>query len=198
MTFDTGIAVVQASEAVKDRHGTCVGYSILLASLLRADHLPSRLKMGYVYDGGVWGGHARVEVFLSGHWISLDAADYAPGPSDAARISAITKTGQRGGLENIGELAKLYGNIDIQVLSFTVHCKRYEVPMDAKDSTVEGNTFRNPWLGVTVSKPRSMTFTHLSEHWPDSTILQMERLTESRLPSATQRASFRMFQSCVR
>jgi hypothetical protein len=174
MTFDTGIAVAPASEVVKDRHGTCVGYSILLASLLRADHLPSRLKMGYVYDGGVWGGHAWVEVLLSGHWIPLDAAEYAPGPSDAARISAITMTGQSGGLEHIGELAKLYGNIDIQVLSFTVHGKRYSVPMDAKDSTVEGNTFRNPWLNVTVSKPPSMTFTHLSEHWPDTTILQME------------------------
>jgi hypothetical protein len=179
MTFDTGIAVVPASEVVKDRHGTCVGYSILLASLLRADHLPSRLKMGYVYDGGVWGGHAWVEVLLSGHWIPLDSAEYAPGPSDAARLSAITVTGRNGGLENIGELAKLYGNIDIKVSSFTVHGKKYRVPVDAKDFTIEGNTFHNPWLGVTVMKAPSVAFTHLLEHWPDTTILMMEQRGEA-------------------
>lgn len=46
MRFDPGIAVAPASEVVRDRLGTCMGYSILLASLARAAHVPARLKLG--------------------------------------------------------------------------------------------------------------------------------------------------------
>lgn len=47
MTFDAGIAFAPAAELARDRHGTCAGYAVLLASLLRAAHIPARLDMGW-------------------------------------------------------------------------------------------------------------------------------------------------------
>jgi hypothetical protein len=174
MTFDTGIAVAPASEIISNRRGTCVGYSILLASLLRAAHLPSRIKMGYVYDGGVWGGHAWAEVNIGGTWVGLDSAEYFPGSADAARFSAVTMTGKSGNLEGLGDLARLYGNLDVRVLAYTLYGKRHVVSPNAQGFALKGNRYSNPWIGLSVSKPSFMSYTHLDEHWPETTILQME------------------------
>ncbi|MFZ2054831.1 MAG: transglutaminase domain-containing protein, partial [Candidatus Aminicenantales bacterium] len=58
MTFDLGIAFAPATEIIRDKRGTCVGYATLLASLTRAAGIPSRIVLGYVYALGMFGGHA--------------------------------------------------------------------------------------------------------------------------------------------
>lgn len=174
MKFDPGIAIAPASEVVRNRRGTCFGYSMLLASLARAEGIPSRIRMGFVYAGGIWGGHAWVEVLNGDEWIPIDGALYSPGPADAARFSFFTSSLQEGTIAQVGELAKLYGNVDVQVLDYTIHGKRVVVPQEAKPFTITGNTYRNPWLGLTVQKPQSFSFAQLDAVWPDSTVVAMQ------------------------
>jgi hypothetical protein len=174
MKFDTGIAVASASEVARDRKGTCFGYSVLLGSLARAAGIPSRFRMGYVYVSGIWGGHAWVEVLVGGDWIPIDAAAYFPGPADAARFSAFTSSLEEGISTQIGALMQLNGNLDIQILEYTLRGRRTIVPVDAKPYVVNNNTYRSPWLGLTVVKPNSFQFTKLDAFWPDDTIVAME------------------------
>lgn len=171
MHFDMGIAVIPASEVARDRHGTCVGYAILLASLARADHIPSRIRMGYVYDHGIWGGHAWTELYVNGNWLPLDAAEYYPGPSDAARFSAIVTGALNGTIENLGDFAKITGSIEVRILDFTIAGQKVNVPADAQPFRIVSNSYENPWLGLRLNKPASMTFFDTDSHWPDDTLV---------------------------
>lgn len=174
MHFDTGIAIAPASEVVRDRHGTCMGYSILLASLARAANIPSRLKLGYVYDGGIWGGHAWVEVFIRGEWVAIDAAEYHPGIADAARIGAVTATGESGSVEGVGELGSLYSKVNIRTLNYRLASDTVEVGSQQKDHAIRGNEYNNPWLKIRVRKPAGAYFEDLDAHWPNPAVLTIK------------------------
>ncbi|MGA3212036.1 MAG: transglutaminase-like domain-containing protein [Terriglobales bacterium] len=174
MHFDLGIAVVPASEVARDRRGTCIGYAVLLGALARATGIPSRVRIGYAYADGSWGGHAWIDVLDGDSWVPLDSALYSPGPADAARISFFTTSLEEGTITQVGSLAKLAGNIDIQILEYTVNGKHVVVPDDAKPYVVEANTYRNSWMGLVVSKPTSFRFTKLDADWPDETVVAME------------------------
>lgn len=174
MTFDAGIAVAPASELIRDRHGTCLGYSILLASLARADGIPARIRVGYVYYQDIWGGHAWVEVHAGGHWLPLDATVYYPGPADPARIGADTETGASGTLSGAGELARLYGKVDVRTLAFRRGASSTEVAREDADHRLQGATYRNAWLGLTVTRPEGMAFADLDAHWPSNAVLSMQ------------------------
>jgi len=171
MHADMGIAIVPASEVAHDRHGTCMGYSILLASLARAVHIPSRIRMGYVYDHGIWGGHAWTELYIGGAWLPLDAAEYFPGPSDAARFSAIVTGAENGVIGNIGEFAKITGGIKVTILNYTVDGKAVTVPENAPAFHIVSDTYENPWLGLRLQRPPSMSFFDMDSHWPDDTVV---------------------------
>lgn len=173
MSFGMDVAIAPASEVVRDRRGTCIAYSVLLASLARAAAIPSRVRMGYVYADGAWGGHAWVEVLDGDQWIGLDGALYAPEAPDAARFSFLTSPLEEGTLSPRGA-AQLYGNVDIEILEYTVNGRQVVVPENAPAFAVDGDVYRNPWLGFTVTKPESFRFTKLSEVWPDNTIVAME------------------------
>ncbi len=126
--FDAGIAVAPASEVMRNRGGTCFGYLMLLGALTRAVGIPSRLQMGFVYTGGIWGGHAWVEVFQAGEWIPVDAALVSPGRADAARISFYSSSLEEGTIAGVGSLAQLYGNVGIEILAYTVNGSLSSVP----------------------------------------------------------------------
>jgi hypothetical protein len=130
--------------------------------------------MGYVYVSGIWGGHGWVEVLAGNEWIPIDAAAYYPGIADAARFSAFSSSLEEGISTQIGALMQLYGNLDIQILEYTLNGRRITVPEDAKAYAVESNTYRNPWLELTVVKPDSFSFTRLDSVWPDNTVVAME------------------------
>ncbi len=174
MQFDPGIAIASASEVARDRRGTCFGYSTLLASLLRAAGIPSRVRIGFAYAAGIWGGHAWVEVLDGKSWVPLDGALYTPGPADAARFSLFTSALEEGTIAQVGELGRLFGNVDIQIVEYTVGGKRVVVPQDAKPFMVDGDTYENPWFGLSVTKPASFQFTKLDSAWPDLTVIAME------------------------
>jgi transglutaminase-like putative cysteine protease len=173
MTFDAGIAVAPASEVIRDRHGTCLGYSILLASLARAEGIPARMRMGYVYLEDMWGGHAWVEVYVHGRWLPLDAAVYEPGASDPARIAASTETGAGGTLTGVGALAQLYGKVEIRTLDYRLDGRSIQTS-SAPDHQIQGDTYRNRWLGLQVTRPAGFVFGDLGAHYPSNMVLSMK------------------------
>lgn len=175
MTFDSGIAIAPASEIARDLHGTCAGYAILLASLARARGIPARMRMGYVYDGKIWGGHAWVEVLIQDQWRPIDAAEYSAGIADAARIAVTTETGESGTIENVGELAKLYSKVDIRIVSYRIAHQTFQVARSASDYTIDGAVYDNPWLGLRVLRPEDSSFNDLDSHWPNRAVVSVAR-----------------------
>ena len=55
--------------------GDCTEHAVLLAAMLRAQKLPSRVAVGMIYipSRSSFGGHMWTEVFLDNRWIPLDA-----------------------------------------------------------------------------------------------------------------------------
>jgi hypothetical protein len=174
MKFDLGIAIAPASEVARNRRGTCFGYSMLLGSLVRAAGIPSRLRMGYVYAGGIWGGHAWIEVRVGNSWIPIDGALYSPGAADAARFSFFTSALEDGTLGGLGALGQLFSNVDVRILQYTVDGKSVDVPEDAPPFTVSGDDYRNPWIGLSIQKPSSFKFGDLGAAWPQTDLVSME------------------------
>jgi hypothetical protein len=174
MRFDAGIAVAPASEVVRNRAGTCFGYSMLLGALARASGVPTRLQMGFVYTGGIWGGHAWIEAYQRGEWIAIDAALVSPRQADAARISFFSSSLEEGTLAGLGSLAQLYGNVEIEILAFTVGGKTTQVATGSKPYTLTDDVYENPWLGIKVRKPAGFRFTNADITWPAPGLLTLE------------------------
>jgi len=124
MKFDLGVALTPASEVVRNRRGTCMAYSVLLASMARALGIPSRLAGGFIYVYGIWGGHAWVEVLVDNQWLPLDAAGYRPGLADAARIQFGSYTAENNLAAFIVAGSQMYGNVEVEVLEYSVGGKR--------------------------------------------------------------------------
>lgn len=90
--LDTGFAT--ASEVARTRTGDCTEHAVLLAALLRAEGIPSRVVSGLVYleqlagARDVFGYHMWTQALIDGRWVDLDATA-APGPeSGTERTSA--------------------------------------------------------------------------------------------------------------
>jgi transglutaminase-like putative cysteine protease len=68
-------AMASAAEVAKSREGDCTEHAMLLAAMLRAGKLPSRICAGFVYTESLNGfaGHMWTEVWLRDRWYPLDA-----------------------------------------------------------------------------------------------------------------------------
>jgi transglutaminase-like putative cysteine protease len=174
MHFDPGLALLPASEVVRDRRGTCVAYAVLLASLARALGIPARVVMGYVYIDAVWAGHAWTEVRIGKRWIALDAAVYRPGPADAARIALVRHSGERGAASGAAELSRVFGNESIRILGYQIDGRWVDVPQGAAPYLIDGDRYANPWLGLVVDKPADFRFAKADLAYPDSTVIALD------------------------
>lgn len=76
---DLATAFAGASAVVQSRAGDCSEHAILLAALLRAQGIPSRVASGLVYADefagkrGVFAWHMWTQAQIDGRWIDLDA-----------------------------------------------------------------------------------------------------------------------------
>ncbi|MGH9721410.1 MAG: transglutaminase-like domain-containing protein [Bryobacteraceae bacterium] len=174
MRFDPGIAVVPASEVVRNRAGTCFGYSILLGSLARAAQIPSRMKIGFVYTGGIWAGHAWIEMLIGQQWLPFDAALTSRDVADAGRISFFTGSLEEGTIIGVGSLAQMFGNVEVAIDRYTVAGKEIVVSPGAAPFRIERDRYINPWLGLELEKPAAYRFTKTSPVWPDATVVAFE------------------------
>lgn len=71
--FSTALA--SAAEVAKSLQGDCTEHAVLLAAMLRARNIPSRIAVGLVYVEKLssFGGHMWTEAWLGGEWVPLDA-----------------------------------------------------------------------------------------------------------------------------
>ena len=71
--FATGLAT--ASEVAENLEGDCTEHAVLLAAMLRAHKIPSRVAVGLVYSErhSAFAGHMWTEAYLDGVWTPLDA-----------------------------------------------------------------------------------------------------------------------------
>lgn len=68
-------AMASAAEVAQKLEGDCTEHAVLLAAMLRAKKIPSRIAAGLVYVESLnsFGGHMWTEAFVGGEWIPLDA-----------------------------------------------------------------------------------------------------------------------------
>ncbi len=68
-------AMASAAEVAKNLEGDCTEHAVLLAAMLRAKNIPSRIAVGLVYieRSHDFGGHMWSEAWLDGKWVPLDA-----------------------------------------------------------------------------------------------------------------------------
>jgi hypothetical protein len=175
MKFDLGIVFAPATEIIRDRRGTCVGFATLLATLARAAGIPSRIVMGYVYALGMFGGHAWAEVMIGERWVPLDAAIVNAGAADATRISLVASSLAEGlGEISLGAAQQVFGQVGIEILGYETGGKSYSVSPRAGPFSITGDGYENPWLGISLEKPAGFQFGKLDAVWPDRTVVGLE------------------------
>jgi len=69
---DLGVGFASAKEVAVSRQGDCTEHAVLLAAMLRAAGIPSRVAVGLLYWKGAFGYHMWTEAFLN-DWTALDA-----------------------------------------------------------------------------------------------------------------------------
>jgi hypothetical protein len=174
VTMDAGIVMAPASELVRDRRATCMGYATLLAALARAASIPSRVAMGYVYYGGIWGGHAWTEMFLDGQWLPFDAAVYAPGVASAMRLSVGTSSLADGGGSLNGALAALFGKVDVETVEYNAAGRVVKVKADEPPFQIDGHAYVNTGLGIRV-RAAGFNIERADTTWPSTLVVAFRR-----------------------
>lgn len=82
-----GVAFASAAAVAESMEGDCTEHAVLLAAMARAQGLPARVAVGFVYapSVGKFGGHMWTEIFINGHWRGFDAT-LGRGKLDAVHI----------------------------------------------------------------------------------------------------------------
>jgi transglutaminase-like putative cysteine protease len=174
MTFDAGVLFAPAAELARDRRGTCAGYAVLLAALLRAADIPARVDLGLVYVGGVFAGHAWVEARIRGRWVPLDAAIPSDGAADAARLAFGRDALDKGPGALFAAFGQMLGRAKLRVLSYTPAGRPAVRVDDTAPYAVDGARYRNRGLGLSIEAPAGYRFTTMDAVWPDRTVVALE------------------------
>ncbi len=112
---DLSTAFASAREVLESRKGDCTEHAVLLAALLRAEGLPSRVVAGLVAHGRSCVGHMWTEVHL-GAWFPLDATIGA-GSVDADHLAfTASSLDAAGAAEFFLGMVPLLGNLEIEAL----------------------------------------------------------------------------------
>lgn len=121
-----GVGFASASEVARTCTGDCTEHGVLLAAMLRAEGIPSRVASGLIYadqfagSKGIFGYHMWAQALLQvdGGWAWVDVdGTLPPGvPTDATHI-AISVSGLADGetVSSMAVLAPLLGRIQIKV-----------------------------------------------------------------------------------
>ena len=122
--LDVGFA--SASEVARAREGDCTEHATLLAALLRADDIPSRVVSGLIYadrfagQERIFGYHmwtqALLEIDGQQRWVDLDPT-LDSRAFDAAHIAVATSSLATGALDAMLVVGQLLGNLEIRVES---------------------------------------------------------------------------------
>ncbi|MCA9031551.1 MAG: transglutaminase domain-containing protein, partial [Planctomycetaceae bacterium] len=116
-------AMATALEVAKTRAGDCTEHAVLLAALLRAEKIPSRVAMGVVHvpSQGAFIGHMWTEAWVNGQWMPLDGTRARRGTTcEYIKLSdsALAGDGAVPGAEFL-PLAYLFGRTKIELVKAT-------------------------------------------------------------------------------
>jgi len=148
-TFSVGSAT--AKEVMDNLEGDCSEHAVLLAALLRAAGIPTRIALGAVYWEGVFGYHMWTEACVATgarkrRWRSLDATLCGPFV-DATHIKigdASLATGSM--VAPLMKLAQVIGELRVEILEYVEQDKRVVV------GSHEGTA--GPQKGPAADQPR--------------------------------------------
>jgi len=172
--FGTGFA--SAAEVFEDRCGDCSEHGVLLAALCRAAGIPARVAMGYMYLGGIFGGHMWAEVSINGEWYAIDGV-MGIGRVDPTHITFTTSSLNKGGMgESFAAAVQGLGNLEITILEFRRGDKVVKVGESFKDYAIDGNVYTNTLYGISVAAPDGYEFDDYDRDFsgPDFTLVEME------------------------
>ncbi len=118
-----GVGFASASEVARTGEGDCSEHGVLLAALLRAANIPSRVVSGLVYTQAfagaqdVFGYHVWTQAHVDGRWIDLDPTLSGDRAFDAAHIAISASPMTDGGLVNsLVEITPLIGTLEIETV----------------------------------------------------------------------------------
>lgn len=120
---DLNTVLATAAEVAATRSGDCTEHSVLLAALLRAAGIPSRVVSGLIYverfagAAEIFAYHMWAEALVDRRWIDLDAT-LGAAPFDAAHIALATSALGDGdsALQEMARVLPWMGRIEIRVL----------------------------------------------------------------------------------
>jgi len=125
---DLSVGFASASEVCRTRAGDCTEHAVLLAAILRAKGVPSRVASGLVYAdqfagmSGVFGYHMWTQALVEApggglQWINLDATLPDIYPYDATHLIISTSSLADGQSQNfLVATAPLIGKLKIEVI----------------------------------------------------------------------------------
>lgn len=114
-----GVGLATARQTLDSRDGDCTENAFLLAALLRAAGIPSRVVVGLVYAGATDQGgrmvpHAWVEAW-AGDWVALDSALHAPRVDATHLAMAKSAGGEEGAVLDVTvPLLRGLGRFDLE------------------------------------------------------------------------------------
>ncbi len=101
---EPSLTIPDARDVLRMRRGDCNEHAVLVAALLRAAGVPTRIVAGLAYAGDAFYYHAWNEVWLDG-WVSVDAV-FDQMPVDATHVKLL-----EGGPERHARLAEVVGRL---------------------------------------------------------------------------------------
>lgn len=121
-----GTAFATASETARSRKGDCTEHGVLLAAMLRAADIPSRVAVGVVYvdsfagQRDVFGYHMWAQALLDTGggpaWVDLDGVLDDRTAFDAAHIAfGASSLGDADAVSSLASIAPLLGAVEIKV-----------------------------------------------------------------------------------
>ena len=119
-----GSAFASASETARSQSGDCTEHAVLLAALLRADGIPSRVVAGLVWaeffagETNVFAWHLWTQALIDGRWVDLDSTLVASGETfHVGHVSlAVTPLSEAASDPAWASLLSSMGNISIEVI----------------------------------------------------------------------------------
>jgi len=125
---DLDVGFASASEVARNRQGDCSEHGVLLAALLRASGIPSRVAAGLIYADAfagheaIFGYHmwaqALIEVNGTKRWVDLDATLPGSTSNDATHITlGVSDLGDGDPTSGLATIAGVMGRLQIKVES---------------------------------------------------------------------------------
>ncbi len=188
--FGTGFA--SAAEVFENPTGDCSEHGVLLAALCRAAGIPARVGVGYMYLGGIFGGHMWAEVWINGEWYPIDGV-MGIGRVDPTHIRFSSGSLKGGGLgEAFLNAVTALGNLKITILEFTRGQRTVTVGESFVDYAIDGDTYTNILYGISITKPKGYEFENYKKDFSGVkfTLVEMEGESDADLDALPAAFSF--------